>query len=154
MSKHIKNNLDNILEKLNNKTTKVGDCWRYSGAHTPGGYGLIQFEEELVITSRLSAHIHLGLDLKKKDYLALHKDDICKFRDCWNPDHIYIGSRNDNTLDQVKKGNHNNASKTHCDSGHEYTKENTYIRPRGKGRDCRECLRLRNKKSRDNKKSL
>lgn len=34
--------------------------------------------------------------------------------------------------------------KTHCPHGHEYTPENTYRSPNGGGRQCRECMRLRN----------
>ena len=32
---------------------------------------------------------------------------------------------------------------THCDHGHEYTKANTYLRPDGGGRVCRECSKRR-----------
>jgi hypothetical protein len=34
-----------------------------------------------------------------------------------------------------------NARKTHCDSGHEFTPENTAARSDG-GRDCRKCIRI------------
>jgi len=33
------------------------------------------------------------------------------------------------------------AGKTHCKRGHEFTPANTRLRP--KGRECRECIRLR-----------
>jgi len=33
-----------------------------------------------------------------------------------------------------------NAAKTHCASGHEFTPDNTYVRPNG-ARDCRVCKR-------------
>lgn len=49
------------------------------------------------------------------------------------------GTRSENTSDQVTHGVHNNARKTHCKHGHEFTEENT-IR-RSSGRQCRECLR-------------
>ena len=35
-----------------------------------------------------------------------------------------------------------NGLKTHCKHGHEYTKENTYVRPR-RQRECRKCIRER-----------
>jgi hypothetical protein len=31
------------------------------------------------------------------------------------------------------------AAKTHCKNGHEFTPENTYIRPDNGGRQCRAC---------------
>lgn len=52
------------------------------------------------------------------------------------------GTSSQNRLDSVRHGTHNNARKTHCPSGHEYTTENTYTYPDGR-RDCRTCRRLR-----------
>jgi hypothetical protein len=40
-----------------------------------------------------------------------------------------------------------NGAKTHCPQGHEYTPENTYLRPDGGGRDCLTCRRKRDAKS-------
>lgn len=39
-----------------------------------------------------------------------------------------------------------NGDKTHCKSGHEFTPENTRIRPTG-GRECKECARIANRES-------
>ena len=36
--------------------------------------------------------------------------------------------------------------KTHCKNRHEFTEENTIVRPNGGGRDCRMCLRVRRNK--------
>lgn len=41
---------------------------------------------------------------------------------------------------------HHNATKKHCPRGHEYTPENTVIRPNG-SRACRACQRLANQRS-------
>ena len=53
-------------------------------------------------------------------------------------DNLSWGTHSQNQYDQVAHGTHFNASKTHCRSGHPYTPENTYLRPRG-GRACRTC---------------
>ena len=53
-----------------------------------------------------------------------------------------FASRSENAFDRVRHGTHNEASKTHCPQGHEYTPENTYMRARG-GRACKACDRLR-----------
>ena len=55
------------------------------------------------------------------------------------------GTRSHNERDKLRNGNHNNAKKTHCPQGHEYTPENTYLY-RGR-RDCRICKLERNRKS-------
>jgi hypothetical protein len=48
------------------------------------------------------------------------------------------GTRSSNMLDVVKNGNHNQANKTKCDYGHEFTPENTIARFDGR-RGCRAC---------------
>lgn len=50
------------------------------------------------------------------------------------------GTSSENTHDLVRHGRHNNARKTHCKHGHEFTAANTYQHSRG-GRQCRECHR-------------
>jgi len=51
------------------------------------------------------------------------------------------------TVSAVYVGNAN-AHKTYCPQGHPYDEANTYLRPDGKGRDCRQCRRLRNARRR------
>lgn len=52
------------------------------------------------------------------------------------------GTPSENTRDMVTHGVHNNARKTHCKNGHEFTPEN--IKPQSNGgRDCRQCKRDR-----------
>lgn len=54
---------------------------------------------------------------------------------------LAYGTRSQNTLDSVGHGTHNMASKSACPQGHEFTAENTYVRPTG-GRRCRRCQRI------------
>lgn len=56
-----------------------------------------------------------------------------------------------NQQDRIDHGTHHWARRTHCERGHEYTPENTYIRRRtgpryvevSEARVCRECKRIR-----------
>ncbi|GAB3830067.1 NUMOD4 domain-containing protein [Kribbella italica] len=49
-------------------------------------------------------------------------------------------TQSNNSLDAVRHGTHPTGSKTHCPKNHEYTAENTLVRPRGEGRFSRTCL--------------
>jgi NUMOD4 motif/HNH endonuclease len=68
---------------------------------------------------------------------SLHANDIRTANDLTN---LSYGTRSQNVLDQVRNNHHNQASKTFCTNGHEFTDENTYRRPTG-GRRCRTCQR-------------
>lgn len=60
-------------------------------------------------------------------------------------DNLAYGTKGENNLDAVRHGTHYNASKTHCDHGHEFTPENTYERPDRPGtRTCLQCQRDHN----------
>lgn len=73
-------------------------------------------------------------------HYACHRND--------NPDNnhlenLYWGTPFQNAQDAIAFGRHPSvaaAVKTHCRNGHEYTPENTYIRPSGR-RKCRTCNR-------------
>jgi hypothetical protein len=64
-------------------------------------------------------------------------DHLCRNTSCVRPDHLEVVTREENAL----RGSRN-AAKTHCDRGHEFTPENTYVPPSRDHRACRECRRL------------
>ena len=57
------------------------------------------------------------------------------------------GTQRENAIDTVVMGRHANAAKTHCKHGHEFTPENTRLRPDW-GRSCKRCEYEKNKKRR------
>lgn len=66
------------------------------------------------------------------------------------------GTSGENKLDEVRHGTHPEASRTQCENGHEWTRENTRIEryPDGtfKARRCRECKRLDSARRRELRK--
>ena len=74
-------------------------------------------------------------------------DHLCRVRACCNPDHVEPVTPRENTLRGQGIGAIN-AVKTHCVNGHEFTPENTYIRPDDGGRSCRKCGVIRANKYR------
>lgn len=67
----------------------------------------------------------------------------CDNKACCNPDHLQAVSNVTNTMRAPLNPSVINLRKTSCIRGHEFTPENTYLRPDGKGKQCRVCIRLR-----------
>ena len=109
-------------------------CWLWTGAKTRNGYGHIKIDGKLVLAHRASYEMHFG-PIPNDSVI----DHICRVRDCTNPNHLEAVSFQENVLRGVSFAAEN-AKKTHCANGHEYTEDNTIIR-RGGGRDCRICQR-------------
>ena len=73
-------------------------CWLWDA--TPGSvYGLFWLNGKSEHAHRASWAMHCGPI--PKDTWVLHKCDV---KGCVNPDHLYLGSRQDNTLDAVTRG--------------------------------------------------
>lgn len=68
---------------------------------------------------------------------ALTVDHMCFNPACVNPDHMRLLTHVENARNQ------RSALRSHCKNGHEFTPENTYIKPgfRNGNRSCRACQR-------------
>ena len=117
------------------KVEKTDTCWIWRGSHNEvTGYGQIQIDKVPHLTHRTAYELTYGPIPDGK--FVLHKPP-CRNRLCVRPDHLYLGTHQDNMDDMVR-------SITHCPKGHPYDDENTYHRPDG-GRDCKLCTRQRRK---------
>lgn len=75
-------------------------CWLWVGAHNQAGYGLATWEGKKNQTAhRLSYRIHKGEI--PEGLLVLHK---CDTPPCVNPEHLFLGTKQDNADDKVAKG--------------------------------------------------
>lgn len=83
------------LEPFERRFEKGDGCWEWKGAKTKAGYGWFSAK----IASRISWEIYRGKI--PKDMLVCHK---CDNPPCVNPDHLFLGTHKDNTLDMIKKG--------------------------------------------------
>lgn len=63
------------------------------------------------------------------------------------------GTVSDNEFDKVRNGNNQNARKTHCIRGHEFTPENTRI-VQISGRQCRICDKIRHERNNQKRKEM
>lgn len=111
-----------------------GGCWLWSAATNDAGYGLIHWRRRSYLAHRF-AYENLVGDIPD----GLELDHLCRVRNCVNPAHLEAVTRQVNALRGLSpSGIH--ARKTHCHRGHEFTNENTSIRPNG-ARRCLTCHR-------------
>lgn len=115
-------------------------CWLYQGFLRHNGYGCISYRCKNWVTHRLAYHLTKGEIPKGMD--VCH---TCDVRNCCNPEHLWVGTRQDNMIDMSKKKRHPQQAKTHCFRGHEFTPENTYWAKHIKTflRSCKICARAR-----------
>lgn len=114
-------------------------CWLWTRATSPKGYGVIAIDGKTFRVHRIAYELFIGPITKH----ILHKLN-CPNKNCFNPEHLYEGDNADNQWDTKILGHksNQNINKTHCNYGHEFTEENTYITPKGK-RQCRKCQQRR-----------
>lgn len=65
---------------------------------------------------------------------------------------LAYGTRTENNLDAVRHGTNLNAAKTHCNQGHEFTPENTYLFRTS--RICRTCARARRARHQEQRRNV
>lgn len=138
--------VDRFLTKV--LITSRLECWPWLGALDNYGYGLMGVDGKTIKAHRLSYSIHTG---PIRD--GLHVLHTCDNRECCNPNHLWLGTNEQNTADKVAKnrqargdvlrmsGGKFQRAKTACIRGHVFSPENTRLNM-GK-RVCRTCERLR-----------
>ena len=89
-----------ILERLYGKISIDSStlCWLWKGSLN-SGYGRIRYNKKLIYVHIISWEHFYGE--VPKGLCVLHKCDV---RNCINPDHLFLGTHEDNNIDCMKKG--------------------------------------------------
>ena len=109
--------------------TELGSCWLWLGTTDNYGYGVFSIAGRNFKAHRLSYHLVNG---SVDDAPTL--DHLCRQKDCVNPDHL-------EAVDAAENTRRANPRRTHCIREHEFTPENTYVKPNG-SQGCRACNAL------------
>lgn len=123
--------------RLMSKVTTGSGCWDWTGSFSPLGYARFSTTNGPRAAHRLVYEVFHGPVPPELDL-----DHLCSNRGCVNPAHLEPVSHQENLMrgDTIVA---RQAAQTHCVNGHEFTPENTRIRPYSGGRACRACDRKR-----------
>lgn len=81
------------------KVNKTDDCWEWTGARLPQGYGLIKTMTGQSRAHRVSYELNIG---PISDGLMVRH--TCDVPECVNPAHLLLGTAKDNAQDRAQRG--------------------------------------------------
>lgn len=89
------------LEVFAHRIKESGECWLWTeGLKSHDGYGEVWFQQSKNATHRLSYELIHDVLLQSDEWI-LH---TCDTPGCVRPEHLFVGSHQDNMSDMVSKG--------------------------------------------------
>jgi HNH endonuclease len=144
-----------LFAKLKARTVEdAAGCWVWQGPvrtdprwkKGEGRYGIASYwDKEAKRQRSFTAHRAMWRAMTGEVFFGRTKF-VCHTCDnglCINPDHLYVGTPQDNMDDAVARKRFPQQQVTHCRRGHEYTPENTRVVTRKRNgapqRQCKAC---------------
>jgi HNH endonuclease/helix-turn-helix protein len=89
-------------ERFWQKVLKTETCWLWTAYKKPDGHGTFNRGKRMALAHRYSYELHCGVI--PHGMLVCHKCDVPS---CVNPDHLFLGTPDDNVRDCIRKGRNN-----------------------------------------------
>ncbi len=146
---------ENHFERLKAKmvVSPSTGCWLWTGVvkknrkYPSHNYGLTWLPAPGTKRGQRSVGAHRAM------WIVLHGEpgedlDVCHKCDtplCINPDHLFLGTHQQNLADSRNNGRHFHGSQKACKWGHPFEGDNVYVTNSGR-RQCKTCCRDRQRK--------
>lgn len=95
------NKLSPLFIRLRSRVDPVTGCWNWIQSLQSAGYGQVRIETKTWLAHRASWVAHRGPI--PNGMFVLHQ---CDNTQCCNPDHLFLGTAQDNLDDAIRKGRH------------------------------------------------
>jgi hypothetical protein len=120
---------------LRRRTYRDGECWlvRGHGTGRSGKYKTVSINDRQRLAHRVAHELLVGVIPD-----GYEVDHLCKNPACIRGDHLEAVTHAENNR-RSDSTSSVNARKLMCKRGHELSGLNLYIRPDGRGRQCRTC---------------